>query len=59
MRHYTTKHKNKEFNREKIRETRRLNREMAKNFHDQVSKIGGITGIEGLEGLDGLKDEQY
>lgn len=37
MRHYTTKHKNMEFNREKIRETRRLNREMAKNFHDQIS----------------------
>lgn len=37
MRHYTTKHKNMEFDREKIRETRRLNREMAKNFHDQIS----------------------
>lgn len=39
MRHYTTKHKNMEFNREKIRETRRLNREMAKNFHDQISTV--------------------
>ena len=39
MRHYTTKHKNMEFDREKIRETRRLNREMAKNFHDQISTI--------------------
>lgn len=41
MRHYTTKHKNMEFNREKIRETRRLNREMAKNFHDQISTGDG------------------
>lgn len=42
MRHYTTKHKNMEFNREKIRETRRLNREMAKNFHDQMSSAHGL-----------------
>lgn len=39
MRHYTTKHKNMDFNREKIRETRRLNREMAKNFHDRISTV--------------------
>lgn len=57
MRHYTTKHKNMEFNREKIRETRRLNREMAKNFHDQISKIGGIEGLEDLEGIDSIIDD--
>ena len=45
MRHYPTKHTNMEFHREKIRETRRLNREMAKNFHDQISKLGGIDSI--------------
>ncbi|KAG9509647.1 Protein bric-a-brac 1, partial [Fragariocoptes setiger] len=37
MRHYTTKHKGMDFDRDKIRETRRHNREMAKTFHDQFS----------------------
>lgn len=47
MRHYTTKHKNMEFNRERIRETRRLNREMAKNFHDEIQSVSSMSNSKG------------